>query len=177
MSGYAGNTLRQNLIYDNEGGGIVLTDGGNNGAAPPVITSVSATGVSGTSCPACEVEVFSDSAGEGQIFEGSTFADASGAFRFYKGSYLIGPKITATATDSQGNSSGLSAPKAFPSSFPGDVNEDGAISLADAILALQILAGINTAGQTLLRYADVTGDGKIGMAEAIYILQKAAGIR
>jgi hypothetical protein len=109
VSGYAGNTLRQNLICDNRGGGIVLKDGGNNGASPPVISSFSATGASGTACPGCEVEVFSDSDGEGQVFEGSTFADASGAFRFDKGSFLIGSNITATATDTSGNTSAFSS--------------------------------------------------------------------
>ena len=49
--------------------------------------------------------------------------------------------------------------------------------MADAILALKILSGINTAGQTLINNADVNGDGKIGMEEVIYILQKVAGIR
>jgi parallel beta-helix repeat protein len=109
VSGYAGNTLRQNLIYDNQGGGIVLQDVGNNGASPPVITGFSAAGVSGTAGSGCEVEIFSDSDGEGQIFEGSTFADASGAFRFDKGSFLIGPNLTATATDTSGNTSAFSS--------------------------------------------------------------------
>jgi len=112
VSGYAGNTLRQNLIYDNQGGGIVLEDGGNNGASPPVITSFSATEVSGTACPRCEVEIFSDSGNEGQIFEGSTFADASGSFMFDKGSLLTGPNVTATATDASGNTSAFSPGKA-----------------------------------------------------------------
>ncbi len=58
---------------------------------------------------------------------------------------------------------------------PGDVNGDGRIDLADAILALQVLAGLNPDGIHLS--ADVDGDGKIGLAEAIYILQDVAGLR
>ncbi|MFZ4438402.1 MAG: InlB B-repeat-containing protein [Syntrophales bacterium] len=58
----------------------------------------------------------------------------------------------------------------------GDVNGDGAVTLADAILALQVISG-NTPAQAVRKEADVNGDGKIGMAEVIYILQKAAGVR
>ena len=110
VSGFAGNTLRQNLIYDNQGGGIVLKDGGNAGTSPPVITNFSATGVSGTACPGCEVEIFSDIEDEGQVYEGSTISDASGAFTFSTATSLTGPNITATATDSDGNTSEFSAP-------------------------------------------------------------------
>jgi len=109
VSGYAGNTIRQNLIYGNQGGGIVLSDGGNNGISPPVITHFTTTGVLGTACPGCEIEIFSDSGGEGRIFEGSTFADASGAFIFDNGSLMTGPHVTATATDTSGNTSAFSA--------------------------------------------------------------------
>jgi parallel beta-helix repeat protein len=126
VSGYNGNTLRQNLIYDNEGGGIVLQNGGNNGASPPVITSFSATGVSGTACPGCEVEIFIDIEDEGQVYEGSTIANASGAFAFSKGSPLTGPNITATATDSNGNTSEFSAPMIIPFSLSTSVNPLGA---------------------------------------------------
>ncbi|MGD9972827.1 MAG: DUF1566 domain-containing protein [Desulfatirhabdiaceae bacterium] len=56
----------------------------------------------------------------------------------------------------------------------GDINGDGIISLADAIVGFQIMTGgqpsaINPA-------ADINGDGKIGMAEVIYILQQVAGL-
>jgi uncharacterized protein (TIGR03437 family) len=108
VSGYSGNTIRQNLIYDDQGGGIVLSNGTNAGVSAPVITSVSATGVSGAACPGCEVEIFSDSDGQGRIFEGSAFAGASGAFTFDEGNRLTGPDITATATDGDGNTSGFS---------------------------------------------------------------------
>jgi hypothetical protein len=115
VSGYAGNTLRQNQIYDNQGGGINLSGGGNAGVSAPVIASFSAIGVSGTACPGCEVEIFSDSDGEGRIFEGSTFADASGTFTFTKEShYLVGPNVTATATDTAGNTSEFSEPRPLP---------------------------------------------------------------
>jgi len=58
----------------------------------------------------------------------------------------------------------------------GDVNGDSAITLADAIMALQVAAGV-TPGQPPSQNADISGDGRIGLSEAIYIMQKAAGLR
>lgn len=61
--------------------------------------------------------------------------------------------------------------------IPGDVNDDGILDLADAIIAHQILSGIDLDGITLNLGADVNGDGKIGTEDAIYILQKVANLR
>jgi parallel beta-helix repeat protein len=162
VSGYAGNTLRQNLIYDNQGGGIVLSDGSNNGAASPVITSFSTTGVSGTACPDCEVEIFSDSDGEGQIFEGSTFADASGAFRFDKGSSLIGPNLTATATDISGSTSAFSAAASI---FGKTQLNLGALNPGGATKAMTI----GSLGAAQVGYADITiNSGTTPYATAVF---------
>jgi len=57
---------------------------------------------------------------------------------------------------------------------PGDINSDGVVNLADAIKALQICAGVTTAGVVV--GADVDNDGNIDLPEAIYALQCAAGI-
>jgi len=57
----------------------------------------------------------------------------------------------------------------------GDINNNGKVDLADAILGLQVLAGLNPAGVNV--GADVNGDGKIGLPEVVYILQKVAGLR
>jgi len=108
---YPGNTIRRNSIYGNSGSGILLVDGGNNSLSAPIITDVLPVSVSGTACPGCIVEVFSDAKDEGRIYEGSTTADASGAFTFSKDSPLTGPNITATATDSDGNTSEFSTPQ------------------------------------------------------------------
>lgn len=59
----------------------------------------------------------------------------------------------------------------------GDVNNDGKIDLADAILSLQILSNMETTGKTVTLAADENNDSKIGLPEVIYILQKVAGIR
>jgi uncharacterized repeat protein (TIGR02543 family) len=57
-----------------------------------------------------------------------------------------------------------------------DINHDEHVNLADAILALQVLAGI-APQQTVYKEADVNNDGKIGLQEVIYILQKVADTR
>jgi hypothetical protein len=62
------------------------------------------------------------------------------------------------------------SPEAF-----GNVDGDQDVDLADAVLALQVVAGLNPAG--VQSNADVNGDGKIGMQEVAYILQKVAGLR
>jgi len=51
----------------------------------------------------------------------------------------------------------------------GDISGDDAVGLADAILALKILAGISVEGVS--PNADVDSDQKIGLAELIYSLQ------
>ena len=68
--------------------------------------------------------------------------------------------------------------KAITANFilKGDINNDGSVTLTDAILALQVVSGV-TPATPLSKWGDVNGDGKIGLAEVIYILQKVAGMR
>jgi hypothetical protein len=54
---------------------------------------------------------------------------------------------------------------------------ENAVTLADAIIALQIMAGMNPAGQAFSNVTDVNNDGKIGLEEVIYILQKISDLR
>ncbi len=62
--------------------------------------------------------------------------------------------------------------------LPGNVDGIGDVSLKDAIVALQISAGIQPSGNIVIQAdADVDKDGFIGTAEAVYALQVAAGIR
>jgi hypothetical protein len=61
-----------------------------------------------------------------------------------------------------------------------DSDGDGSVDLTGAVLALQVLSGVNPAGIPLgypLSGADFNGDGKIGIEEMIYILQRAASLR
>lgn len=59
--------------------------------------------------------------------------------------------------------------------IPGDINNDGVLDLDDAVMALQIAAGIPTG--EIFPETDVDGDEKIGIAEAVYVLEKITGIR
>jgi hypothetical protein len=59
----------------------------------------------------------------------------------------------------------------------GDIDNDNQITLADAILALGVLANINIGESSLTAGADANGDSRIGTAEALYILQRLADLR
>ena len=57
----------------------------------------------------------------------------------------------------------------------GDLNGDGFVTLADAIVGLQVLVGLTP--ENVNYGADVNEDGKLGLAEVIYVLQLVAGLR
>ena len=116
LGGYGAkqNTITRNRIHSNTGKGIALPSSGNEGLAAPVIAIASATQVSGTACPNCTIEVFSDANDEGAIYEGAATATASGNWTLTKAGGLTGPYVTATATDANGNTSEFSAPVSVP---------------------------------------------------------------
>jgi len=107
-SGATGNLLSANSITNNNRKGIFLIQGGNAERAAPVITAASPSAATGTTCPSCMVEVFSDDADEGNVYHGFTVADGSGHWSFI--GTLTGPYVTATTTDSGGNTSEFSMP-------------------------------------------------------------------
>jgi len=59
----------------------------------------------------------------------------------------------------------------------GDVEGDKTIDLADAILALQVLSGVDTSNQSITTDADIDGDDRIGLEEVSYIMQKVSDVR
>jgi hypothetical protein len=101
-----GDTIRGNSIHSNGHEGILTTDGGNRELEPPILNGTNP--LSGSACPNCTVDIYSDSSDEGEVYEGSTVANGDGAFIF-EGS-LSGPNITATAIDGDGNTSAFSRP-------------------------------------------------------------------
>jgi parallel beta-helix repeat protein len=106
-----GNGIWFNSIYNNTGSGIVLTNGGNKNLAAPSITQVQCPQVRGGGAPANgKVQIFSDEADEGRFYEGETQANSSGQWVYIGGFH--GPHLTATAIDSENNTSAFSAPAA-----------------------------------------------------------------
>ena len=55
----------------------------------------------------------------------------------------------------------------------GDLNGDSVVTVADAVMTMQILSGISP-GQQVIPSAGIAGDDRIGLAEAIFILQTLA---
>jgi hypothetical protein len=106
------NTITRNSIHDNADMGIRLDDGGNTGLTAPSIFDfdLSLGTVEGGTCANCTIEVFSDSDDQGKVYEGRTAADARGVFALSRGTSFTGPHLTATATDTGGNTSGFSEP-------------------------------------------------------------------
>jgi hypothetical protein len=102
------NTITRNSISNHTEFGIYNQDGANNAITAPVILEVSAAGVTGTSFAGCLIEIFSDEFDEGATFEGYTIADAGGSFSW--SGLVTGLFVTATATDTAGNTSQFSEP-------------------------------------------------------------------
>jgi parallel beta-helix repeat protein len=103
------NPISQNSIFSNGGLGIELWSNGNTELNVPTITSASCQQIEGTTCAGCIVEIFSDTADEGKIFEGTASANAVLPAFSWSGT-VSGPNVTATSTDHQGNTSEFSAP-------------------------------------------------------------------
>jgi len=63
----------------------------------------------------------------------------------------------------------------------GNIDGDGHVDLADAIVALKVLAGMDISGLLRSDYAasgtDVNGDNQIGLEEVVYILERVSGLR
>jgi len=90
---------------------------------------------------------------------------------FESGTYSV--SISAlTMNDKESERVYLKVRKLCP--VKGDVDNSYIINLADAILALRVLSGIEA---TVELRTDVNGDSRIGLEEVVYILQTVAGLR
>jgi parallel beta-helix repeat protein len=117
--GGSGNRLLGNSISENSTVGILLGQDGNQGVPPPRITQVTDDFIAGQGCPGCRVEIFSDQGDQGAYYTGETQAGPDGAFRLsLVGRDLRGPRVTATVTDSRGNTSPFGPPAWAPGSAP-----------------------------------------------------------
>jgi parallel beta-helix repeat protein len=108
----AENQILSNSISGNSGGGIVLLEGANGNISAPRISQASSTNVSGTSCPLCHVQIFTDDGDQGQSFVKATTALVDGSFSVtIAPGALVHPHVTATNTDPSGNTSPFAEPK------------------------------------------------------------------
>ena len=124
---------------------------------------------------------------------GGTYSINGGAYTNATGTVSNGNTVTVRQTSSGsystktdavltigGVSDTFSVTTVTEAIFIGDINGNGKIDLADAIVALKSLSGLNPPG-IRSDYGssgiDVNNDDKIGLEEALYILQLVAGLR
>ena len=113
-----GNIWSENQIYSNARAGILLTSGANLNLAAPQLNPMVSNAVSGMASPGTTVELFVDSGGQGQFFQGRTTAAADGSFTFAMLASAPGPNVTALIIDAQGNASPFSTPVTIPIPTP-----------------------------------------------------------
>jgi hypothetical protein len=175
MDSTVSNTITENSITNNGNLGINTDSGGNIELDPPEITLATESEASGTTCPGCTVEIFSDSDDEGETYEGTVTADGSGVFTLAV--TVTGPYVTATATDGDGNTSEFSIPYAFSVCERGDVNCDGNITPGDALCAFwrSILGSFQEECECSCsdQAAEINCDGNITPGDALCIFWRA----
>lgn len=109
------NTITANSVFANGERGIRVDLGANGVLSRPAITSVESVAVRGIAPVAnAYVEVFSDEATQGRVFEGNTTADSDGVWALVKPAGFNDAYLTATATDGTGNTSEFSMPAGRP---------------------------------------------------------------
>jgi CSLREA domain-containing protein len=184
------NTLTQNSIFANSSLGIDLEpagvslndpgdtdDGGNTVLNFPVLNT-GANGVGGTACAGCTIELFNSDDdpsgyGEGETFIDSTVADSNGDFMFDMNlPFSQCSRFTATATDSQGNTSEFSENVEFGFCTP---FSPSVILVPLFTLGLSLAIGAllarkpNINGRTALGVAGFAG---LGLAGVLFVIMR-----
>lgn len=153
----SGNRILYNSFSGNFGDGIKLASGANGGETAPIIASQSGTGasftVTGTAKNAGDtVQVFDASSdGEGETYIGQAVADASKVWSVTVGSTHSGSgnTLTATATDSAGNTSPFSSVYSVTSSNSAPVATDASVSTDEDVAVSITLSALDADGDPL----------------------------
>ena len=105
----------------------------------------------------------------------------------YEGTYhnFTEPGIYKITILAENNTGSHSLPQtttvAVNTLLKGDINGDWNVDMADVIIALKVLAGMDVYGLIRTDYTasgvDVNGQNKIGLDEVIYIMQNVSGLR
>jgi len=124
------NTIRGNSIHSNQAGGISA-----GGPGKPVISSVSANAVTGTSCGLCIVDIYSDTGNQGRIYVGTTTADSLG---FFAATGVVHPlgNVTATGTPTSGSLAGSTSDFSAPFAALTNLDGDGVFDAVDACVSV-----------------------------------------
>jgi hypothetical protein len=153
------NSIRRNSIYANGGLGIALQSFANRGIVPPTINSVAP--LAGVACGGCVVDIYSDSADEGRVYEGTVSVDGLGNWSYPN--TVKGPNVTATSTNSVRDTSQFSAPVAVPAQPDGRIKKGSGAYVGNNIYnstgANQTKTGKAARGSTIKFGISIQNDG------------------
>ncbi len=169
------NVFSQNSIANNNFG-IVNQAGGNSNIAAPQFFYTTADSVAGSALPGAKVELFHseslNNTAQGKDYIVTVTADTSGNWEYHTIVPLPNPlKITATQTDSSGNTSEFTIlwQQAAPDVWPGDCNYDLTVDNFDFLylnLALND-TGPARAGASINWFAQPAGNWQNNYASGI----------
>ena len=118
---------------------------------------------------------------DGEIAVAVSVVDPDGEEAFSGGSATFGKYgvyvVTYTAVDSDGNETRVSFEITVREYTRFDMNDDSAVTVGDALMALRIAAGLVAADTLDIAAGDADGDGEITVADALQILRAAIGLR